>query len=70
MNLNSIQISIFKKLSKDEGMEVDAYIKENSMEFIEVQRNGLSELTEEDGDAWINKAYIISLSGTQEIILH
>lgn len=62
MNLNRIQISIFKKLSKERNLEVDSYIKEYAMEFIDVQRDRLQGLSEEEGDMWINKAYFLSLS--------
>jgi len=62
MKLNTIQVSIFKKLSKEKGLEVDCYVEKYSMEFINLQRNRLEDLSEEEGDEWINKAYLISLS--------
>ncbi len=62
MKLNTIQVSIFKKLSKEKGLEVDYYVEKYSTEFINLQRNRLEELSEEEGDEWINKAYLISLS--------
>ena len=62
MNLNRIQVAIFDKLSKDKGLEVDAYIKQYSMEFICLERDSLQDLSEEEGDTWINKAYYMSLS--------
>jgi hypothetical protein len=52
---------IFKKLSKDAGLEPDAFIEQNSMEFIGIQRDRLEDLSEEEGDMWINKAYLLSL---------
>ena len=61
MDLNRIQIKIFEKLSKDAGLETDAFIKQNSMEFIGIQRDRLEDLSEEEGDCWINKAYLLSL---------
>ncbi len=62
MKLNIIQVSIFKKLSKEDGLEVDSYVEKNSIEFINIQRDRLEDLSEEEGDEWINKAYLISLS--------
>ncbi|WP_027721733.1 hypothetical protein [Maridesulfovibrio zosterae] len=62
MKLNSIQVSILIKLSKDNGLDVDEYIKKFSLEFIEIQRDQLGELTQAEGDAWINKAYVLSLN--------
>ncbi len=61
MKLNRIQIRIFEKLGKDNGLEPDAYIKQHAMEFIGMQRDSLLELTEEEGDLWIHKAYLLSL---------
>ncbi|WP_027179432.1 hypothetical protein [Maridesulfovibrio bastinii] len=67
MNLNRIQISIFKNLSKEKELEVDIYVKKHALEFIGVQRDCIEDLSEEEGDAWINKAYIISISGEEGI---
>lgn len=61
MKLNRIQILIFEKLSKEKGLKTDDYIKQYSMEFIEVQRDGLQNLSEEEADKWINQAYLLSL---------
>ena len=61
MKLNRIQVAIFKQLSEEIGADVDSYIKDTSMEFIGVQRDRLEDLTEEEGDTWINKTYILSL---------
>jgi hypothetical protein len=61
MKLNRIQIKIFEKLSKDKDLETDHYIKQYSMEFIDVQRDELLNLSEEEADKWINKAYLLSL---------
>lgn len=60
MKLNRIQIKIFEKLSKDQGLDADDYIKQYSMEFICVQRDGLQDLSEEEGDNWIHRAYLLS----------
>ncbi|NDY72573.1 hypothetical protein [Desulfobacter hydrogenophilus] len=61
MKLNRIQIKIFEKLSKEKGIEADDYIKQFSMEFIHMQRDGLQDLSEEEGDNWIHRAYLLSL---------
>jgi len=61
MQLNRIQIKILEKLSKEKELEANDYIKHYSMEFIDVQRSGLEDLSEEEGDNWINKAYLLSL---------
>jgi hypothetical protein len=52
---------IFEKLSKEKGIETDAFIKQYSMEFIAIQRDRLQDLSEEEGDIWINRAYLSSL---------
>jgi len=61
MKLNRIQIKIFEKLSSEKGLETDAFIKRYSLEFIGIQRDRLQDLSEEEGDMWINKAYLLSL---------
>ena len=61
LNLNRIQIKIFEKLSKDKGLAPDDFIKEYSCEFIGVPKERLEDLSEEEGDVWINKAYLMSL---------
>lgn len=55
---------IFKKLGKEKDLEVDSYVKAYAIEFIDVQRDRLQDLSEEEGDIWINKAYLLSLSDT------
>ena len=52
---------IFKKLSKEKSLDADDYIKQYSMEFICMQRDTLHELSEEEGDNWIHRAYLLSL---------
>jgi hypothetical protein len=59
--LNRIQIQIFKKLSQEKKLEIDAYVHQYSQEFLCSQREKLEELTEEEGDAWIHKAYVQSM---------
>jgi len=61
MQLNRIQIKIFDKLSKEKNLDPDEYIKQYSMEFICVQRDGRQDLSEEEGDNWIHRAYLLSL---------
>lgn len=61
MKLNRIQIMIFNKLSKEKGLDADAYIKHYSMEFICMQRDSLQDLSEEEGDNWIHRAYLLSM---------
>jgi hypothetical protein len=62
MKLNRIQIRIFKKIGREKGLDADAYIQKHAVEYIGVQRNRLQDLSEEEGDRWINKAYLASLS--------
>jgi hypothetical protein len=61
MKLNRIQIKIFEKLSREKGLETDAFIEQYSCEFIGTQRDRLQDLSEEEGDKWINRAYLLSL---------
>lgn len=62
MKINRIQTQIFNKLSKEKNLETDVYIEKYSMEFIEIQKNRLQDLSEQEGDTWIHKAYLKSLS--------
>ncbi len=52
---------IFNKLSKEKNLDADAYIKQYSMEFICLQRDSLEDLSEEEGDNWIHRAYLLSM---------
>jgi hypothetical protein len=61
MKLNRIQIKIFEKLSKEKGIDADDYVNQYSMEFIHMQRDRLQDLSEEEGDNWIHRAYLLSL---------
>lgn len=61
MMINRIQTQIFNKLSKESNLDVDSYIKENSLEFLSTQKDLLEDLTEQEGDSWIHKAYLKSL---------
>jgi hypothetical protein len=62
MKLNRIQIMIFKKLGREKGLDADAYVQNHAVEYIGEQRDRLQDLSEEEGDRWINKAYLASLS--------
>ena len=61
MELNSIQVAIFNNLSNEAGLDVDSYISRYSMEFIGISKKSLVELSKQEGDIWINKAYVASL---------
>lgn len=52
---------IFNKLSKEKNLDADDYVKQYSMEFICLQRDSLEALSEEEGDNWIHRAYLLSL---------
>ena len=52
---------IFNKLSKEKNLDADDYIKQYSMKFICLQRDSLEELSEEEGDNWIHRAYLLSM---------
>lgn len=52
---------IFNKLSKEKNLDPDDYIKQYAMEFICMQRDRLEDLSEEEGDNWIHRAYLLSL---------
>jgi len=61
MKLNRIQTQIFKKLSKEKNLEIEAYIQQFSQEMLSVQKSGLDELSEEEADTWIHNAYMAFL---------
>ncbi len=61
MQLNRIQIQIFQKLCKAQEQDADEYVAQHSLAFLGMQKNSLSDLSEEEGDTWINKAYLQSL---------
>ena len=63
MQLNRIQKQIFNELFQKSGMEPDDYIKTFSQEYLCKQMDTFSELTEDDADTWITKAYLKSLEG-------
>ncbi|TKB09608.1 hypothetical protein [Desulforhopalus sp. IMCC35007] len=61
MGLNRIQIHIFKQLSSALGMKIEDYLSRFSKEYILRDIKTLDDLTEEEGDSWITKAYLESL---------
>lgn len=61
MLINRIQARIFGQLCAKKNMEQDEYICSYSEEYLEKRVNCLAELTEEDGDRWITRAYLQSL---------
>ena len=61
MGLNRIQIQIFKNLSSALNLEIEDYLFKFSKEYISREINTLTDLTEQEGDSWITKAYLQSL---------
>jgi len=61
MLLNRIQVKIFGQLSEKHEMTPDEYIQAFSEKILSKKVSCLAELSEEDGDAWITKAYLQSL---------
>ncbi len=59
--LNRLQIKIFHTLSKQKELDIDTYVCKYSEQYLCKQAESLEDLTEEEGDAWITKAYIESL---------
>lgn len=62
MQLNKIQQQIFASLSKDHQMDLDTYIATYSPQYLDAQLSSVTDLTEEQGDTWITKAYLQSLA--------
>ena len=61
MGLNRMQLQILKKLSSTLKLEIDDYLLKFSKEYIHRSITTLDELTEEEADTWITKAYLESL---------
>lgn len=61
MGLNRLQIQIFKKLSSALNLEIEEYLSKFSNEYILRDIKTLADLTEQEGDTWITKAYLESL---------
>lgn len=63
MQLNTIQQKIFTSLSADHDMTLDEYVKNHAHLYLGRAVTSAEELTEEEADAWITKAYLESLNG-------
>ena len=61
MELNRLQIHIFKQLSSSLNLKIEDYLSSFSKEYILRDIMTLDDLTEEEGDTWITKAYLESL---------
>ncbi len=61
MHVNKIQVQIFTKLGKDHNMSTDEYIARYAEEYIGKKLEKLEDMTEEEGDKWIAKAFVQSL---------
>ena len=61
MLINRIQARIFCQLCATQNMEQDDYVCTYSEEYLNKKVGCLADLTEEDGDVWITKAYVQSL---------
>ena len=61
MLINRIQASIFRQLCERRNMDRDEYVRAYSEHYLGRPVARLENLTEEDGDQWITKAYLQSL---------
>lgn len=61
MGLNRLQIQIFQKMSSDLNLEMEDYLQRFSKEYLQRVIKTLEELSEEEADTWITKAYLKSL---------
>ena len=61
MDLNRIQLQIFKNLSSELNLEMEDYLLRFSKEYISRVVVQLDDLTEKEADSWITKAYLESL---------
>lgn len=61
MQINRIQLAIFKKMAKEHDLHLDVFIAKFSQQYLGKTVPTLAELSEEDADTWINKAYQESL---------
>jgi hypothetical protein len=61
MTLNRLQVQILKKLSSDSKLEMEEYLCRFSKEYIGRRVERQDELTEQEADTWITKAYLQSL---------
>ncbi len=61
MKLNRIQTQIFIKLAKEKDLDVEEYLARYSRKYLGRTISSLDEITEDEGDAWINRVYLESL---------
>lgn len=61
MLINRIQARIFVQLSERMDMDHDEYVRAHSRHYLGRLVSSLENLTEEDGDVWIARAYLQSL---------
>lgn len=61
MPLNRIQMAIFAQLSREKDLEPDLYAHTYSEQVLAKQVDTLAQLSEEEADAWITRAYLESL---------
>ncbi len=61
MKLNKIQVQIFAKLAREKELTVDEYLEHYSRKFVGRTITVLDDVSEDEGDAWITKAYLDSL---------
>lgn len=61
MLINRIQVRIFRQLCEQRRMDSDEYVRAYSEHYLGKLVVRLENLTEEDGDLWITRAYLQSL---------
>jgi len=61
MKLNRIQIQIFAKLAKEKELDIEEYLSRYSRKYLGRTTTTLEDVTEDEGDAWINQVYLESL---------
>jgi hypothetical protein len=61
MLINRIQKRIFAQLCERLNMDRDEYVRAHSLHYLGRLVSSLENLTEEDGDVWIARAYVQSL---------
>ncbi len=59
--MNRIQLQIFSQLSSQHQMDTDQYVAAFSVKYIGRTIKTIADLSEEEGDIWIHKAYEESL---------
>lgn len=61
MQLNRIQVQIFKKLSNDKSLQLEEYLATYSPQYLGRVVSDLSQMTEQEADKWIHQAYLESM---------